>query len=336
MRFEPDFFKEENREGFIVPEMMKRAWSAAMEVLDVVSTVCDQIGVRYYACAGTLLGAVRHKGFIPCDDDIDICLLREDYLKFIELAPQYLPEGFVFSGAFANEPRLWKANKEPQVRVIADETFFPLPKYMNRFHSYPYMRIGVDIFPMYYLPKDINKQLELVTFLNDMQTTARYLDEYRKRGQLNSRLKQYEEKLNIEFDLSDDEILARNLILSADKYASEISEEESDLMCCTPYRKPPENSDKFEGFGGFKREWFGEGVKLPFENYEVTAPKDYTEVLISQFGTEYMIPQKFTGDHNYPFYQTQEEAFRKLLKESGINNSVDEFCRNWHQMNGGT
>ncbi len=336
MIFKTEFFKEENREGFVVPEMMKRAWAAELEVLEVISDVCDKIGVRYYACSGTLLGAVRHKGFIPWDDDIDIYLLREDYLKFIELAPQNLPEGFVFSGIFANEPRLWKANKEPQVRVIADETYFPLPKYMNRFHSYPYMRVGVDIFPLYNLPREINRQIELVTLINDMQITARYLDEYKKRGQINNRIKEYEKKLNMEFDMSDDDALARNLVLAADKYASEISSTESDLLCCTPYRKPPENQAKFEGFGGFRREWFGEGVKLPFESYEINAPMKYEEVLKVTYGPDYMIPRMFTAEHSYPFYKSQEEAFKKLLQESGVTNSVDEFCRNWHLMNGGT
>ena len=95
MLFTHDFFNPEIREGFEISAMMKRAWAAQMEVLQVVADICARNGLQYFADWGTLLGAVRHQGFIPWDDDIDICLKREDYNRLISILPKQLPHGFV-------------------------------------------------------------------------------------------------------------------------------------------------------------------------------------------------------------------------------------------------
>ena len=56
----------------------------AVGILDAVSKVCDEQGYRYYLVFGTLIGAVRHKGFIPWDDDLDIMMPRPDHDRFVE------------------------------------------------------------------------------------------------------------------------------------------------------------------------------------------------------------------------------------------------------------
>ena len=141
MVFETQWFEEEERSGFLVPSMMKRAWAAELEVLEVVRTLCKEHDIPWYATGGTLLGAIRHKGFIPWDDDIVIYMLRDDYDRFIDAASKELPTGFVLSGIFGKNERLWVANDMQHARVIADEEYFNLPRFMTYFHGFPYMRV---------------------------------------------------------------------------------------------------------------------------------------------------------------------------------------------------
>ena len=62
--------------------------------MEVVAEICNRHNIQYFADYGTLLGAVRHKGFIPWDDDIDISMFRSDYERFLKIAPAELPSGW--------------------------------------------------------------------------------------------------------------------------------------------------------------------------------------------------------------------------------------------------
>ena len=81
----------------ICPDYKLQAlWDALYEIYEIFSQICDNHGLRYYAFAGTLLGTIRHKGFIPWDDDLDVAMPRPDYEKFIELANKELPTHLKF------------------------------------------------------------------------------------------------------------------------------------------------------------------------------------------------------------------------------------------------
>lgn len=106
MNFDENFFKSKIRNYFKIPSMVKRAWVAAMEVLEVVIDVCEKNNIQYFADGETMLGVLRHEGFIQWDDDIDTCLLRKDYNKLIQALKTDLPYGLVFDGMYSDSERL--------------------------------------------------------------------------------------------------------------------------------------------------------------------------------------------------------------------------------------
>lgn len=90
----PGFFDKEILCGYEVSAKMKKIWAVQLDLLNEFRRICDEHGLRYCIWSGTLLGAVRHNGFIPWDDDIDVAMLREDYDRFCKLAPQTMQEPY--------------------------------------------------------------------------------------------------------------------------------------------------------------------------------------------------------------------------------------------------
>ncbi len=86
---------EEIRDGFLVDISRKKLWSIEMEMLNNLNSICEKHNIDWFLIGGSAIGAVRHKGFIPWDDDIDLGMKREDFERFIRDASQELSPRFV-------------------------------------------------------------------------------------------------------------------------------------------------------------------------------------------------------------------------------------------------
>ncbi len=316
MEFSADFFKTEVRDGFEIPAMMKRAWAAQMEVLHVVAGVCKNNGIRYFADGGTLLGAVRHKGMIPWDDDIDICVVREEYNRLIQVLPKALPHGFVVAGMYADSERLQKAAFVPHLRVIADETLWNFNDYMRYFHGFPYQRVGIDIFPMDYISRDIgitNVQKQIIRLGIE---TLRDWNKLEENGMLDEYVNGFQKLCNVSFDNVNN---VKNYMWKIiDKISSISYREEADYITNNFYWL---DNDNYK----MKKECYDYTIELPFENMNIVAPEMYDEVLRAEYG-DYMVPVKGAADHDYPFYGHMESELIKQIRNVGFKGSVDEFC----------
>lgn len=126
---------------------LEDVWKTEQEILDLIDRVCQENGLRYSLAYGTLIGAVRHKGFIPWDDDIDIIMPREDYVKLISIWKQATPEGYLLQNKLTHSDvnqNFSKVRKE-------HSTFIQFEFEKNVSYS---TGIFVDIFPGYYVPRN--------------------------------------------------------------------------------------------------------------------------------------------------------------------------------------
>lgn len=81
-----DFLKEETRNDYTISSEMKKVWAISIDLSQELISVCQKHNLKLFAICGTNIGVVRHKGFIPWDDDIDFGLPREDYDKLLSIA----------------------------------------------------------------------------------------------------------------------------------------------------------------------------------------------------------------------------------------------------------
>ena len=120
-------------------EELEKIQALEIDALKIIVEICEQLEVEYFLIGGTTLGAIRHGGFIPWDDDIDIGMTRKNYIRFLEEAPKYLPKGY-----FLQTPYNEKNNPYYYSKLRIDGTLFV--EYCN--HKVKMNHgVYVDIFP---------------------------------------------------------------------------------------------------------------------------------------------------------------------------------------------
>lgn len=82
MAMNKDFLEEEIRWDYLITKKQKKVWAKELEILQYFDEICKKHNLKYHIDCGTLLGAVRHQGYIPWDDDIDVTMCRPDYEIF--------------------------------------------------------------------------------------------------------------------------------------------------------------------------------------------------------------------------------------------------------------
>lgn len=295
-----DFFRDEVRNGFFIPTAVKQAWAAQLQVLDVIETICRKHDITYFADWGTILGTVRHGGYVPWDDDMDICMKREDYTRFKEAAKTELPKDFrIHDYEHQEDHWLFLSRVANSVHINFE------PEHMKQFHNFPYIA-GIDIFVLDYLYKDEQQEKQRCEEVKHIIAVADSIIA----GEIAQPVKeanliQLEEKYHKTFNRKlDNRHMGIELYRLAEEQMARVPKEESDRMAqIFPWG--------LLGNRGQDKKYYEKFVRLPFENTTMPVPADYHRILSGKYHDYFKIHKVWSG-HDYPYFEGQRKNLQAV------------------------
>ena len=297
-----EFYESEVRDGFYIPSFMKRSWAATLKILDEIMGVCSRHGLKWWIDWGSLIATVRHRGFIPWDDDIDISMMRKDYMLFNRYAQNELPEGY----------SVYNIYSRPDFDVYltrVTNTLYPRndEDFLGSHCGFPYIA-GVDIFCIDYVNPDEEIDTELCRMIYRIDSIATGLDPklyVKDIPDYAGVLKDIETMCYYCFNGF--EPVRQQIYKLCEKLMQNTKKEDAIKATCMS------NHVNMPGFRGiFPTEYYEELITMPYEFIEVPVPLHYDEILRTLFGN-YMKPYRAGGLHEYPYYEKQE----KKLMDNG-------------------
>ena len=308
MKHSTEFFKDEIRDGFYIPTKIKIAWANTLDVLGEIDRICKKYDISYFADWGTLLGAARHHGFIPWDDDLDICMKREDYIKFRAVADSELPSHYDIHDYERHEGHwLFLA------RVVNNKKMCFDPDYLTGHYNFPWLA-GVDIFLKDHLYQDSESEtnrdkniLEILACADGL--TAKSLD----RTVAASQIKKIEAKYSarIPFNGNDRETSVA-LYKLAELQMSKVEPDDSAMIGqIFPWVLKSGLS------AGEPKSDYEKIITVPFEDTYIPIPACYDKILSRKY-CEYHQIHKVWGGHDYPYFESQKKQIEKLSGKIGF------------------
>ena len=251
-------------------ETLRKVQLVLLEIANEVKRVCEENGIQYFINAGTLLGAVRHSGFIPWDDDFDMGMFREEYDRFCEIAPKKLKSEYSL--------QTWSTDDRfaiPFAKVRKKNTVY----LENKANSDMINGFYVDVFPYDNAPDNETEKAKMIKRLSHIERVILMKCNYRPWME------------------NDKEILTKRIGYFPYKIASRLYTKQSliNQYMRVVHSVPANSEDVYLQFGtrtGFfqKRRFFGEGKRIKFEDTEFMCPIDPDGYLTMAYGDYMTLP----------------------------------------------
>ena len=251
-------------------------------IMEYIHEVCQKIGVKYFLAYGSLIGAVRHQGFIPWDDDMDICMLREDYEK--------LQDYLIANPDERYEVMSYKNNLNyvyPFMKVQDNHTY--LLEEDVRIDSN--MGIYVDIFPVDGYEDDVEFKNKMTKLIKKRQLSCyTFKGITNTKSVLNSLLRYV--SVIIFYFTNTNKYVAQIEELAKSRKVSDY--EQVDYLIYKDMNKPV-----------WRREWLEQVTTGTFEGKEFTIPKNYHEILTSDYGDYMQLPpvEQRVSHHDFKLWK---------------------------------
>lgn len=234
-----------------------------VELLKVFIDICDKLDLKYYMACGSVLGAVKYHGFIPWDDDVDVCLLRPDYEVFVNEAPKYLPQHLFLQNYKTDPdyPSITSKIRDSRTTWIEDGV-----AHLDINHG-----IYIDIFPIDGYPNTITEQKVF---------------ERKKMHFERIRAISYKSKIN-------PMAVRTNLTLAANKFFGMYSSSQKNISQYEQFIESYKTAESqiWCNHGNWQgkleyadKSQYGEGTWAVFEGLKVRIPEDYDAYLTQKYG----------------------------------------------------
>ena len=309
LTFPDSFFEDEVRDGFYISCMMKRYWAAQLTVLAQIDRICRKHNLKWWADNGTLLGAVRHGGYIPWDDDMDICMLRHDWIKFFEVAADELPKDYCVM-CLSKEPEY----RQMIGRIVNAHAIDYSEAHLNDFWGCPYT-VGIDIFPLDGLCEDDKREENRCRKIRRVSQAVKLLESGNvNNAQLKILLKEIERDNHVNIRSSKN--LHHDLPVLIEELFMRYSSEDAENVALMPYWIS-DHDHKYPKY------LFDKVVWIPFEHVYIPVPARFEEVL----GIEYKQYWKYnidSGVHNYPVFKEQETILKENIGSNPFRFTLPE------------
>ena len=250
-----------------------------LETMEVINKICEKENIKYYMLGGTFIGAVRHKGFIPWDDDIDIAMDRKDYERFLQIIDANLPENFKVDFYDRNSSSMhWLKIRNIDYKIVE--------RYDN-IESEQYLFI--DIFPFDNVPKSkIKRQIfKIQIYLKAIKlrlARLKYLSEQNNQ-KFNNKLKRIAVKI-LSLNIFKNYLNQSKVLKQYDNLISKYKNEETSLIAnlCVNHKFSKIYRELFE------KSKISEVTEYEFENTKLKGIKNYDYLLAKTFGDYMKLP----------------------------------------------
>ena len=317
LKIPESFYQAEERSGYYVSAEMKKVWAVLLDLLAEFARVCEKHNLKWWMDAGTLLGAARHQGFIPWDDDVDIIMMREDYSRLCEIAPLEFKMPYRLTTHKDEEfGRLLPMSKlsNEDTTILETHTLSMMQKGIKPGYS---QGIYIDVFPLDSLPDDEAESRRFLgrlrRIINNSSRLFTCMEIYSPAPKLWRRpIKALLYQVFTRLNLNVCHVYFRKFFEAIKEGRTPNSKRIAKVVFI---------SDKnFMKRRIWERAWFDSTVYLPFEMLTLPAPSGYVNVLDKFYGNwhEYFIKGRHGG-----FYDIERPYTYYIQEGHPINEDKD-------------